>query len=85
MNKKETRKCPVTYPPQRRKALNKNDIYGIYAEVCAVSGIKTGVTRKEFDAGETPFVEDEYIIKTIRALIKIGRLKGFDGAAEKMP
>lgn len=74
-------------PPhhQRRKVLNKNDIYGVYAEVCAAAGIRTGMTRKEFDAGEMPFVEDEYIVKTIRALIKIGRLKGFDGAAEKMP
>ncbi len=53
--------------------------------MCAVVGIRTGMTRKEFDAGEMPFVEDEYIVKTIRALIKIGRLKGFDGAAEKMP
>ena len=72
-------------PPPRHKALNKNDIYGVYAEVCAAAGIRTGMTRKEFDAGKAPFVEDEYIIKTIRALIKIGRLKGFDGAAEKMP
>lgn len=72
-------------PLKRRKALNKNDIYGVYAEVCAVAGIRTGMTRKEFAAGKAPFVEDEYIVKTIRALIKIGRLKGFDGAAEKMP
>ena len=49
--------------------MNNNDIFRLYIKVCKRVGIGAGMTHKEFEANEFPFVEDEYIVKTIRALL----------------
>lgn len=73
MNKRGSKTCLKTYPPPN-KPLNNNDIFGLYIKVCKRVGIGAGITREEFEANEFPFVEDEYIIKTIHALLAEGVL-----------